>query len=201
MPALSKQSIINLLIDSPLRDPIKINLVDIVNNTKDADLQKVFPTVTKELEIFQKATARRLKLADDTIKKLSEESSTQPPQSPSAPVPPPPPPADESEEDSGLKVPPLNLPPLPKPLNNEQYSPLESPTPQTAPTPTIEPSAPPAPPPLPPTPEKSTNANEAADEEALKEIQKELDSLKSEVEEDAAATPYAVTPTPDKPTA
>jgi len=76
MPALTKQSIINLLIDSPLREAIKINLVDIVNNTKDEDLSKVFPTINKELEIFQKATTRRLKLAEDTISKLSSEAPT-----------------------------------------------------------------------------------------------------------------------------
>jgi hypothetical protein len=67
---LNKQSIINLLIDSPLREPIKINLIDIVNNTSEPDLPKVYSTITKELEIFQKATERRMKLADETIAKL-----------------------------------------------------------------------------------------------------------------------------------
>ena len=64
---LNKQSLINLLIDSPLREPIKINLIDIVNNTSEPDLPKVFSTITKELEIFQKATERRMKLAEETI--------------------------------------------------------------------------------------------------------------------------------------
>jgi hypothetical protein len=71
MPALNKQSLINLLIDSPLREAIKINLVDIVNNTADADLEKTYSTISKELEIYQKATERRLKLAGETIAQLA----------------------------------------------------------------------------------------------------------------------------------
>ena len=67
---LNKQAIVNLLIDSPLREPIKINLIDIVNNTNEPDLPKVYSTIVKELEIFQKATERRMKLADETIAKL-----------------------------------------------------------------------------------------------------------------------------------
>lgn len=49
MPALTKQTLINLLIDSPLREPIKINLIDIVNNTNDVDLPKTYSTIAKEL--------------------------------------------------------------------------------------------------------------------------------------------------------
>ena len=75
MQALNKQSIINLLIDSPLREPIKLNLIDIVNNTSDSDLVKVYPTIVKEIEIFQKATERRLKLAEEMIAKLNGETS------------------------------------------------------------------------------------------------------------------------------
>ena len=74
---LNKQAIVNLLIDSPLREPIKINLIDIVNNTAEADLPKVYSTITKELEIFQKATERRMKLAEETIAKLSGVTPTE----------------------------------------------------------------------------------------------------------------------------
>ncbi|PIW07492.1 hypothetical protein COW38_02670, partial [Candidatus Collierbacteria bacterium CG17_big_fil_post_rev_8_21_14_2_50_45_7] len=62
---LNKQALINLLIDSPLREPIKINLIDIVNNTAEVDLPKVHTTITKEIEIYQKATQRRMKLAEE----------------------------------------------------------------------------------------------------------------------------------------
>ena len=68
---LNKQAIINLLIDSPLREPIKINLIDIINNTQENDLSKTFPTIIKEIEIFQKATERRFKLAEELIAKLN----------------------------------------------------------------------------------------------------------------------------------
>lgn len=187
MPALNKQTLINLLIDSPLREPIKINLIDIVNNTTDADLPKVYPTITKELEIFQKATDRRLKLADETIKKLAGEAPTSDtaPTQPPAPVPDQAmhttPPAVEQPAptpalpklDGGLQVPPLDLPPLPKPV--AQQAAAETAPAAAAPTPTA-----PAP------------AGDAADEAALKEIQKELDALKGDAATDAAPTP----PTP-----
>ncbi|KKU43958.1 MAG: hypothetical protein UX59_C0006G0007 [Microgenomates group bacterium GW2011_GWA1_46_7] len=82
---LNKQTLINLLIDSPLREPIKINLIDIANNTTDPDLPKIFPTIVKELEIFQKATDRRMKLAEETIAKLG---GSAPIESPTPPQPP-----------------------------------------------------------------------------------------------------------------
>lgn len=103
---LNKQSLVNLLIDSPLREPIKINLIDIVNNTTEPDLPKVFPTIVKELEIFQKATERRMKLADETIAKLGgtnpKGEDNLPTSAPQAQVATPAP-----------AVPPLDLPPLP----------------------------------------------------------------------------------------
>jgi len=157
---LNKQALINLLIDSPLREPIKINLIDIVNNTTEPDLPKVFPTITKELEIFQKATERRMKLADEAIAKLG---ST---------VPTPPSPAVASAE-AGLSVPPLDLPPLPT-----------SPVIPTA----VEESTPPAAPTLQPL-GATPAGNPQADEAALAEIQKELDSLKSAATNDATPPP------------
>ncbi len=195
---LNKQALINLLIDSPLREPIKINLIDIVNNTTEPDLPKVFPTITKELEIFQKATDRRMKLADEAITKLSgtapaPESMPLPP-APSAPTPPldlpplpnPPTPlhieSDSSREmtpgaqqpGSPLTVPPLDLPPLP-----------------TIPSPDLSSNTPlPTPAPLGATPA----GNPEADEAALAEIQKELDSLKSAAANDATSAPQAPTP-------
>ncbi|MFH2085571.1 MAG: hypothetical protein ABII21_02195 [bacterium] len=199
---LNKQTLINLLIDSPLREPIKINLIDIVNNTSDPDLPKVFPTITKELEIFQKATERRMKLADETISKLGGSAA---PSAPSAPTPPAP--ALHIESDSSremtpgaqqpgsppmdlpplpptqtanqpllpLSVPPLDLPPLPTPLplHTENDSSREM-------TPGVKQPGSPTPTPLggiPQTPQ--------GDEAALAEIQKELDSLKQGVAEDA----------------
>lgn len=75
MTELNKQALINVLIDSPLREPIKINLIDIVNNTNETELTKVYPTITKEIEIFQKATERRLKLAGEIIVKLGGDVS------------------------------------------------------------------------------------------------------------------------------
>ena len=184
---LNKQSLINLLIDSPLREPIKINLIDIVNNTSDVDLPKVFPTITKELEIFQKATERRMKLADETIAKLggtapvpSSEAQTPPLESgagapmPAAPIPAPiaPMPATPTPP---LSVPPLDLPPLPTSPVTPPPSAVEQPS-----IPTPAPLGAPAPAP-------------DADEAALAEIQKELDSLKSSAAADAAPAP---TPTP-----
>lgn len=176
---LNKQSIINLLIDSPLREPIKINLIDIVNNTNEPDLPKVYSTITKELEIFQKATERRMKLADETIAKLggtpplhiesSEATREMTPgaQQPGSPLPTPttlPVPAPVPS----LSVPPLDLPPLPASPSQDVSSP------------------PPTPQPLGTAPMSSTS-----DEDALAEIQKELDSLKTEAatEITAAATP------------
>lgn len=116
---LNKQAIVNLLIDSPLREPIKINLIDIVNNTNEPDLPKVYSTIVKELEIFQKATERRMKLADETIAKLNGTPSTQTAPTPepslpdfSAPQTPEPKLPDFSPT-SGQSLPPLDLPPLP----------------------------------------------------------------------------------------
>ena len=170
---LNKQTLINLLIDSPLREPIKINLIDIANNTTDPDLPKIFPTIVKELEIFQKATDRRMKLAEETIAKLGGSAPASPPTSPTETVSPqavtPPPAAPE-----GLTVPPLDLPPLPQ-----------------IPTPTPEPAMP-TPQPVGGTPSTPNTPN--SDESALAEIQKELDSLKSGVTTDANPTP-APTPT------
>lgn len=194
---LNKQALINLLIDSPLREPIKINLIDIVNNTAEPDLPKIYPTVTKELEIFQKATERRMKLADETITKLggtapsgtatlSSEAQTPnvAPQSEVGQLPPLPTPS------APLSVPPLDLPPLPTP-----------PASSAAQTPPLASGAG-NPPPLqplgtPPTPagsDLSAKAPAAADEAALAEIQKELDSLKTSAASDA--TPPAPAPTP-----
>ncbi len=116
---LNKQAIVNLLIDSPLREPIKINLIDIVNNTNEPDLPKVYSTIVKELEIFQKATERRMKLADETIAKLNGTPSAQAAPAPeptlpdfSAPQTPSPVLPDFSPT-SGQSLPPLDLPPLP----------------------------------------------------------------------------------------
>jgi hypothetical protein len=197
---LNKQSLVNLLIDSPLREPIKINLIDIVNNTSDVDLPKVFPTITKELEIFQKATERRMKLADETIAKLggtavtpSSEAQTPPLASgagpldlPPLPTPPPVPmpaaPATPLTSDvsplsstPSLSVPPLDLPPLPtSPVPTPPISPLTSDiSPLTTPNPAASPDA---------------------DEAALAEIQKELDSLKSSAMTDAAQPVAAPAP-------
>ena len=197
---LNKQTLVNLLIDSPLREPIKINLIDIVNNTSDADLPKVFPTIVKELEIFQKATERRMKLADETIAKLggtaAAPTDTVTPDTIQAAAPAPTPSAPPAP---AQPLPPLDLPPLP---------PAPAPIP-TAPTPATPPlSVPPLD--LPPLPSAPTNSSEAqttppasctvtptptptapttssSDEAALAEIQKELDSLKSGVAADAAA--------------
>ena len=202
---LNKQSIINLLIDSPLREPIKINLIDIVNNTNDTDLPKVYSTITKELEIFQKATERRMKLAEETIAKLGGTNPTgennlahtlQSTAIPNAPLTPPPTPVipTVAEESPAPNIPPLDLPPLPAP---------------PAPTPTItEPQAltvppldlPPMPTPTPVAPNfqplGSTPISSTTDEDALAEIQKELDSLKNETATDIASS---ATPAPSNP--
>lgn len=134
MPALNKQSLINLLIDSPLREAIKINLIDIVNNTADADLDKTYSTISKELEIYQKATERRLKLAGETIAQLSgtaaptepapaaEQPMTPPPAMPtSMPAQPPvdmPRPYEPPTSPQALDLPPLppmpSMPPMPQ---------------------------------------------------------------------------------------
>lgn len=211
---LNKQTLINLLIDSPLREPIKINLVDIVNNTSDPDLPKVYSTITKELEIFQKATERRMKLAEETIAKLGGTTSTTTPplhiendssremtpgaQQPGSPTPPPlnlppmptPPVSPSTINDlpsipPALSVPPLDLPPLP-----------------TSPTLHIEndssremtPGAQQLGSPLPtPTPLGGIPQTPQGDEAALAEIQKELDSLKTATATDVAS---AASPTP-----
>lgn len=218
---LNKQTLINLLIDSPLREPIKINLIDIINNTSEPDLPKVFPTIVKELEIFQKATERRMKLADETIAKLGGTAPVSDTMSPvTAPNPPAPAP---------LTPPPLDLPPLPTPDTPVQPPVLEpaSPTmppvaepvaPPVAPTTPlsvppldlpplpnvsapqtpIEPvvPAPAAPAPLPsPEPLGGAVATPSSDEAALAEIQKELESLKAGVTADAAQTQPAPAPT------
>jgi len=121
---LNKQALINLLIDSPLREPIKINLIDIVNNTAEVDLPKVHTTITKEIEIYQKATQRRMKLAEETIAKLG--GST-------APTAPTPPPVTDSQLPTTppLSVPPLDLPPLPSPAVPPPLQPLGG-APQTS---------------------------------------------------------------------
>ncbi len=204
---LNKQSIINLLIDSPLREPIKINLIDIVNNTSEPDLPKVYSTITKELEIFQKATERRMKLADETIAKLSGAStptdSTTPPNQAGSP-----------QANDSLAPPPLDLPPLPAPSVAPQSE--VGPTPPVAPPLSVPPLD------LPPLPTQTNQAGPAerddslaplqplgapvtagsSDEDALAEIQKELDSLKTEAAADitsAAATPATAPAMPPAP--
>jgi hypothetical protein len=193
MPALTKQTLINLLIDSPLREPIKINLIDIVNNTNDVDLPKTYSTIAKELEIFQKATERRMKLADETIAKLKDDGTGAaatttaalpplPPMSdaPAAPVAPTPapamdlPPMPSAPADTGLTAPALDLPPLPT-------SPAASPMTEATQAPVAAEAPAPAP--------VQTTAD--SDEDALKEIQKELDALKSSASEEAAAVSTA----------
>lgn len=198
---LNKQAIVNLLIDSPLREPIKINLIDIVNNTTEPDLPKIFPTIVKELEIFQKATERRMKLAEETITKLGGTAGTSPtPPAPSAtptvdPVVPAPAPTPASAPmDQGLTAPKLDLPPLPTapvpatpidtaPVLETNLPPSSEVTPPAAPLPTPEPLGGAAP-------------SAQGDEAALAEIQKELDSLKTSSAEEitAAAVPAPAAP-------
>ncbi|MBP9702723.1 hypothetical protein KBD69_03465 [Candidatus Woesebacteria bacterium] len=201
---INKQTLINLLIDSPLREPIKINLIDIINNTTEPDLPKVFPTIVKELEIFQKATERRMKLADETISKLGgvAPASTDPTQ---------PLTTNETPSAAPLTPPPLDLPPLPT-LESPVLEPV---APATAPVaepvaPPVVPTTPLSVPPLdlPPLPTVSAPiepampasplpspeplggavATPSSDEAALAEIQKELESLKAGVAADAAQT-------------
>ena len=140
---INKQTLINLLIDSPLREPIKINLIDIINNTTEPDLPKVFPTIVKELEIFQKATERRMKLADETIAKLGGAA-------PAATDPTQPLTTNETPAAAPLTPPPLDLPPLPT-LESPVLEPVVSPA--TAPvaepvTPPVVPTTPLSVPPL-----------------------------------------------------
>ncbi len=207
---INKQTLINLLIDSPLREPIKINLIDIINNTTEPDLPKVFPTIVKELEIFQKATERRMKLADETIAKLG--GTAQPGTDPIAPQPTD---APAPATPKPLTPPPLDLPPLPtleSPVLEPAVAPAMPPvaepvTPPVAPTtplsvppldlpplPTINtPSPAPAMPteaPLPsPEPLGGPASTPSSDEAALAEIQKELESLKAGVAADANPAP------------
>ncbi len=213
---INKQTLINLLIDSPLREPIKINLIDIVNNTTEPDLPKVFPTIVKELEIFQKATERRMKLADETIAKLGgtapASDTTMPAAPPTSPAPAP------------LTPPPLDLPPLPQPSSEAQTQSVVPPgqdevgqatisSPSTPPMSTEPLSVPPLDlPPLPtvsaptepvmpsnplPSPEPlgGPAVTTSSDEAALAEIQKELESLKAGVAADAAQTQPVPVPT------
>jgi len=189
---LNKQALINLLIDSPLREPIKINLIDIVNNTAEVDLPKVHTTITKEIEIYQKATQRRMKLAEETIAKLG--GST-------APTAPTPPPVTDSQLPTTppLSVPALDLPPLPQ-------APAPEPVPEQTPEPTL--SAP-VPEPVvatqPLQPLGGAPQTSASDEDALAEIQKELDSLKTDtaadLSADKAGIASAAAPTPAEPPA
>jgi len=201
---LNKQSLINLLIDSPLREPIKINLIDIINNTSDADLPKIYSTIIKELEIFQKATERRMKLAEETIAKLGGSS---------APTTPTPSPVAETPVSAPAPVspalPPLDLPPLPQaqpvaaPVEPAQPSPtlsvppLDLPPMPTAPVATPAPATPTAMPAMQPL--GGAVPPQSSDEDALAEIQKELDSLKSttatEISNAAAPASAPVAPT------
>jgi hypothetical protein len=196
---LNKQSLINLLIDSPLREPIKINLIDIINNTTEPDLPKVYSTITKELEIFQKATERRMKLAEETIAKLSgtapttEAVSTPAPSSALPPLDLPPmpavnvnpvPPVTTAEPAStpALSVPPLDLPPLPQVPATEPTLPpvtpvVDTPMPSSPVAPVVEAPTVPSTPNL--TPLGGAPMTASSDEAALAEIQKELDSLKT----------------------
>jgi hypothetical protein len=220
---LNKQAVVNLLIDSPLREPIKINLIDIVNNTPDPDLSKVFPTIVKELEIFQKATERRMKLADETIAKLggaaptgepaapmtppadtSTAAPTPTPAMPDAPVASMPTPISEpvvSTTTDGLAAPVLDLPPLPTtqvPPSPDMAAPaaVAPATPMTEPAlaaPTPEPSSAPLPTPA---PLGGTPSTPQGDEAALAEIQKELDSLKTTAASEVTAAAAPAPPTP-----
>lgn len=205
MPALNKQTLINLLIDSPLREPIKINLIDIVNNTNDADLPKTFSTISKELEIYQKATERRMKLADETIAKLRGEEvpASAEPATPAAAADTAPTPTTAAPTDTLPPLPPLPTPPasLPKsdttvPAPSDAGPGLAAPSLDLPPMPkttaepaaeTVTPAAPVADATVPP--QASSAAD--ADEDALKEIQKELDSLKASATEEAAPAPAA----------
>ncbi len=204
---LNKQSLVNLLIDSPLREPIKINLIDIVNNTAEPDLPKVYSTIIKELEIFQKATERRMKLADETIAKLGGTAtpsapvtapSTPTPSLPPLDLPPlpqtpvmPQPPVFEPSQPS-LSVPPLDLPPLPTTAPSPSAMPaMPAPQPESTPATTTDNTS--TPQPLGTPPMASTS-----DEDALAEIQKELDSLKSST---ASEISSAATPAPSAPVA
>ncbi|MFZ2199652.1 MAG: hypothetical protein WAV40_02610 [Microgenomates group bacterium] len=197
---LNKQSLINLLIDSPLREPIKINLIDIINNTSEADLPKVYSTITKELEIFQKATERRMKLAEETIAKLGGTAPPSPmtPEPPEVPtdLPPLPTPPVATPEPSvttpPLSVPTLDLPPMPASTSSSLGGPTPTPT---SPPPVAAPVAePPAAPAMPtPQPLGAPAMTSSSDEDALAEIQKELDSLKSTT---ASEISSAATPTP-----
>ncbi len=210
---LNKQTLINLLIDSPLREPIKINLIDIVNNTSEPDLPKVYPTIVKELEIFQKATERRMKLADETIAKLG---GTQTPSDSAAPVAPAAPdPLTPTPPTTPSPLPPLDLPPLPTPpaplaptpvvdtppMPPVATTPLSVPPLDLPPIPTISAPADPntQPPTESPAPAEASSlpspeplggpvATQSSDEAALAEIQKELESLKAGVTADAAQT-------------
>lgn len=205
---LNKQAIINLLIDSPLREPIKINLIDIVNNTSEPDLPKVYSTITKELEIFQKATERRMKLADETIAKLGGAAPST--SSPATPTPT----ATPAPQAMPTTPPPLDLPPLPTPpvMPNPAATPAEPttpplsvppldlpPLPTSSPAPAPEAAAAPATTaaPMPPLQPLGTpvSAN-SSDEDALAEIQKELDSLKTEAAADVASAAAAPSPAP-----
>lgn len=193
---LNKQSLINLLIDSPLREPIKINLIDIVNNTSDPDLPKIYSTITKELEIFQKATERRMKLAEDTIAKLAGVATASAPNGSELPavgnV------VNDSSEPTAptpLSVPPLDLPPLP--THPEPESPIPEPVPSAPAEPAVLEPAPTPPPPPTPQPLGSASTGTATDEDALAEIQKELDSLKTETESELSSD--AASPTPAAP--
>lgn len=170
---INKQTLINLLIDSPLREPIKINLIDIINNTSESDLPKVYPTIVKELEIFQKATERRMKLADETISKLNgnslpEDPATQPmTETPLPPAMDSVPPIAQQANAPSPSLPPLDLPPLPTP---QPPSPLTTTPPiptvaePVAPTPT-QPATPLSVPPLdlPPMPAVSAPAEPVAE--------------------------------------
>lgn len=214
---INKQTLINLLIDSPLREPIKINLIDIINNTSEPDLPKVYPTIVKELEIFQKATERRVKLADETIAKLSGSSQPENPVTQPMPESPLPPTMDSNPPSTSL--PPLDLPPLPTPQPPSPVAatapvlpvtepvapaPTQATTPLSVPPldlppmpavsaptePVAESPAPAAPSSLPsPEPLGGPVATQSSDEAALAEIQKELESLKAGVAADANPAP------------
>ena len=214
---INKQTLINLLIDSPLREPIKINLIDIINNTSEPDLPKVYPTIVKELEIFQKATERRMKLADETIAKLSGGSQPENPVPQPMPESPLPPSMDSTPPSPSL--PPPDLPPLPTPQPPSPVAatapvlpvtepvvpaPTQATTPLSVPPldlppmpavsaptePVAESPAPAAPSSLPsPEPLGGPVATQSSDEAALAEIQKELESLKAGVAADANPAP------------
>ncbi len=206
MPDLNKQTLINLLIDSPLREPIKINLIDIVNNTSDVDLPKIYPTIAKELEIYSKATERRLKLAEEISAKLlggqsmpdynSDPNMNMPPTSPQTPQTPAPMPNNTqttpqvTPSPAQPVVPATDGPELPPPAEQPAETPpapepaAESPaTIEPAGNPSPTPSAPPMPGSTPPqTPDVSSPPAPSAGESDVDGDEEALAEIQKELD-------------------